>query len=74
MPKIGTCDVCNAQEVELAYVNCCGIETWACEECCVDRMMRKKPDRRRAPRIDDPDYLDGDYEMHGPRRAHSWGD
>lgn len=74
MPKIGTCDVCEAAEVELAYVNCCGIETWACEECCTQRLLRTKPDRRRPAHIDDPDYLDGDYEKWGPRRSYTWGE
>ncbi len=32
--KIGACDICNAQDVELSRSEMAGMETWSCSEGC----------------------------------------
>ncbi len=32
--KIGACDCCNAQDVEISFTVFAGLETWACTDGC----------------------------------------
>lgn len=41
--KIGACDICEAQNVELVRSELAGLETWSCWEECASNSMQKVP-------------------------------
>ena len=32
--RLGACDICNAQNVEISFTVFAGLETWSCTEGC----------------------------------------
>lgn len=43
----GTCDICDARDVELAIIHEGGIETWSCAEGCNSTRLRIIDEGRR---------------------------